>query len=168
MRTYWYVHYFSLAHKRIGLIIFLLLTMYGLYTVFVKVKEQKSAFYLFKSNVLVLFTVLLMSSFVNWDTIIAKYNVAHAGRSYYHMNYMSNLSNATLPIVDISASELAHIEQFQFNRYPLERTDINSRQYLQQIEIRKNSFKNEWEQKSWLSWNLCEYLAYRELVNSGQ
>ncbi|HSY61148.1 MAG TPA: DUF4173 domain-containing protein [Cytophaga sp.] len=164
IRTYWYVHYFSLAHKRIGLLIFLLLTLYGLYTVFVKVKERKSAFFLFKNNVLAIFTLLLISSFVNWDKVIAKYNVSHAGRSYYEMQYMSQLSYATLPIVDLSMDKLERIKQYQFNKYPLERIDITPSEYIQRIEMKKNKFKSEWEQKSWLSWNLSEYLTYMELV----
>jgi hypothetical protein len=164
IRTYWYVHYFSLAHKRIGLLIFLLLTLYGLYTVFVKVKERKSAFYLFKNNVLAIFSLLLLSSFVNWDKVIATYNVAHAGRSYYHMLYVSNLSCATLPIIDLQENELERIQQFQIERYPLETEELSPQSYVQKIEIRKNAFKKEWEQKSWLSWNLSEYLTYMELV----
>lgn len=130
IRNYWYVHYFSLAHKRIGLFIFLLLTLYGLYIVIVKVKERKSAFFLFKNNVLAIFTLLLLSSFVNWDMVIAKYNVTHAGSSYYHMQYMARLSNATIPVVDLALEELNKINQFQFNKYPLERSDISPGQYI--------------------------------------
>jgi hypothetical protein len=166
IRNYWYVHYFSLAHKRIGLLIFLLLTLYGLYTVFIKVKERKSAFYLFKNNALAIFTVLLISSFINWDILIAKYNVAHIRKSYYHMKYMSDLSYATLPIVDLPVYELEQIELFQRDRYSFERTDISPEQYIQKIEMKKNNFKNEWEQKSWLSWNLSEYLTYSELIEN--
>lgn len=166
IRNYWYVHYFSLAHKRIGLFIFLLLTIYGLYTVFIKVKERKSAFYLFRNNVLVIYALLLVSSFINWDVIIAKYNVAHAGKSYYEMRYAAYLSDATLPIVELPIAELERIQKFQFNKYPLERNDLTPELYIQTIEWRKNEFKNKWEKKSWLSWNLSEYLTYRKLVDS--
>jgi hypothetical protein len=164
IRNYWYVHYFSLAHKRIGLFIFLLLTLYGLYTVFVKVKIRKSTFYLFKKNVFATFTLLLVSSFINWDVVIAKYNVTHAGKSYYEMQYMSHLSPATLPIVDLTLDELEQIKKFQFNKYTLERNDLSPELYIKTIEWRKNEFKNAWEDKSWLSWNLSEYLTYKELV----
>ena len=44
IRNYWYIYYYSLAYKRIAVIVFLILTLYGLYTVYQKVKDKKSAF----------------------------------------------------------------------------------------------------------------------------
>lgn len=52
MRNFHYVHYFALAYKRIALTFFLLLTLYGLYTVYIKVSQTKSSFFLFRRNAL--------------------------------------------------------------------------------------------------------------------
>jgi len=163
VRNFWYINYFSLAYKRIGVIIFLVLTIYGLYTVFVKVNRRKSSFYLFKSNSLALYVVLVVSSIINWDTLIAKYNFKHSERSFLHLDYLSTLSDKSLPYLDKPLSELSRIDTIQKAKFPFEQKFMTPEKYHQIIEGRKIAFKKEWQSKSFLSWNLSEYLAYKKL-----
>lgn len=163
IRNYWYVHYFSLAHLRIGLFIFLAITLIGLITIYIKVKENKSAFYLFRVNTLVIIIILTVSSFFDWDKIIANYNVSQAGKSYYHLDYMSTLSYKTLPIVILPDEKLTNIVQYQSQDYSFERDACSTENYLERLENRKMKFKYDWENKGLLSWNLPEHLAYRKL-----
>ena len=163
IRNFWYIHYFSLAYKRIGVIIFLILTIYGLYTILIKVRRKKSVFYLLRSNAFALYLVLILSSIINWDTMIAKYNFNHANKSFVHLNYLSTLSDKTLPYLDKSMAELSFIDETQKKKFPFERKFMSPEQYHQVIEDRKIAFKQRWESQSILSWNLPEYLAYQKL-----
>jgi hypothetical protein len=129
----------------------------------VKVNRRKSSFYLFKSNSLALYVVLVVSSIINWDTLIAKYNFKHSDRSFLHLDYLSTLSDKSLPYLDKPLSELSRIDTIQKAKFPFEQKFMTPEKYHQIIEGRKIAFKKEWQSKSFLSWNLSEYLAYKKL-----
>jgi len=163
-----YIEYFALAYKRIGVIIFLLLTMYGLYSVFKKIKFQKNTFYLFKINTLALYLVLVFTSTINWDIVIAKYNFAHSDHSYLHLEYLITLSDKTLSHLNKSEAELSEIESIQKKKFYFDEYTMTYKQYRTKIEKKKLVFKQKWEGKKLMAWNLAEYQAYRALFNSDQ
>jgi len=163
MRNYWYIEYFALAYKRIGVIVFLLLTIFGLYTVFVKISQRKSAFYLFKINAFTWFIALILTAAIPWDSLIAKYNFANADQSYLHLDYLLDFSDKSLPTMDQDAARWAKIETFQKENFEIDAYDMSFETFRDRIEWRKERFKTKWEAKNILSWNLAEYLAYRKL-----
>jgi len=166
VRNYWYIEYFSLAYKRIGVAIFLILTLYGLYSVFMKIRFVKSGFFLFRTNALALYIILVLSSTINWDTLIAKYNFAHADKAFLHFDYLADLSNKSLPYLDKPISELIEIENIQKEKFAYETDFMNAKEYHQHIEFKKSAFKKDWESKGFLSWNLPEYRAYNKLFKN--
>lgn len=168
IRNFWYIYYFSLAYKRIGVYIFLLLTLYGLYTVFVKVKCNKSAFYLFRTNARALVIILVVSTLFNWDCIIARYNFSNYNRSFVHLNFLAKLSNKALPYLDKSMDELLYIDSVQKEKFPFEYKYMAPDEYYERIRSRKQKFKNKWENKNWYSWNYPEAVAYRKLFGNGE
>ena len=163
IRNFWYINYYSLAYKRIGVIIFLLATLYGLYTVLVKVKNRKSSFYLLSVNSTAIFVILIVSSLVNWDTVIAKYNFKHSDKSYLHLEYLVTLSDKSLPYLDKSFSELSIIEETQKQLFPISEYSMTPSEYHRRINKRKEKFKLNWEKKNILEWNLADYRAYKKL-----
>ncbi len=163
IRNLHYVHYFALAYKRIGLMLFLLLTLYGLYTVYVKVSKQKSAFYLFRTNFFTAYVILVLSSLVNWENIIAKYNFSHFRQSFVELQYLSDFPDKSLPELDKSSEEISEIKALQKTMFPFEKDDMPQEIYLQRIEARKISFIKDWESRNILSWNYPEYEAYQKL-----
>lgn len=168
IRNFWYINYFALAYKRIGVIIFLVLTIYGLYTVYRKVRERKSAFYLFKTNAYALLVVLIISSLMNWDSTIAKYNFKNSNTSFLHLDYLATLSDKSLPYLDKTLPELKQIEAVQNEKFPFEQKFMTSEEYFSIIQNRKRRFIDKWEAKSILSWNLPEYSAYKKLTSAGK
>ncbi|MBP6640185.1 MAG: DUF4173 domain-containing protein [Bacteroidia bacterium] len=161
MRNFYYISHFSLAYKRIGVIIFLLLTFYGLWTVFRKVSKQRSGFYILRMNTLTVFIVLSLASLVNWDSVIARYNFRHADQAFLHLEYLAGLSDKALPYLDKPLPELLKIDEIQRVKFPAEQIYMSPNDYFELIQYRKQAFKTHWESKSWLAWNLPEYLAYR-------
>ena len=164
VRNFWYIKHFALAYKRIGVMLFLLLVVYGLYTVYKKIKHTKTSFFLFQKNTLALYLILVVSSFVNWDSLIAKYNFSHANTAYLHLEYLSNFSDKTLPVLDVSSATLDATYQFQQEKFPYPYFSMTHQTYVDEIALRKQDFKEKWEQKNLLSWNLAEYLAYRAIT----
>jgi len=163
IRNFWYIYYFSLAYGRIGVYMFLALTLYGLYSVYIKVRYQKSAFYLIRHNAFSLIIVLVLSSVFNWDCIIAKYNFSNYNRSFVHLNYLSSLAPKALPYLDKSLKELNNIDSIQKRKFDYEYSYMSPEEYYSKIERKKEKFKLKWESKGFLSWNLPEYRAYEEL-----
>jgi hypothetical protein len=148
IRNYWYIYYYSLAYKRIGVIIFLILTLYGLYSVFIKVRNRKTSFYLFRVNAFALYIVLIISSIINWDTLIARYNFSHAGQSYLHFDFVAELSDKALPYIDKPLEELLKIDSIQNKKFPNETgLYMNPNTYFKVIQWQKDQFKKEWEAK---------------------
>ena len=164
IRNYWYIYYYALAYKRIGVILFLLLTLYGLYSVFVKVRKQKTVFYLLRVNFNTLLILLTLSTLVNWDSYISRFNFAHADRSFVHYDFLSDMSYASLPYLDKSLKELQEIEQSQKERFPTVEQYMQSQEFYDHIQERKSDFISIWKRKSLLEWNLPEYWAYRQLI----
>ena len=165
IRNFWYIHYFALAYKRIGVMVFLLLTLYGLYTVFVKVNQQYSTFYLLRRNTYAMFVILILASLPDWDSMIARYNFNHADKAFLHLDYMSTLSDHSLHILDVPVEEIRSATAGQEQRFDLnERIDyMTPEQYAERIKWRKDSFRKRWERRGWLSWNYADYNACRRL-----
>ncbi len=163
IRNYWYISYYALAYKRIGVLIFLILTLYGLYTVYRKVSKRKTSAYLFRVNFNAILVVLSLSSFVDWDTTIARYNFGHAGKSFVHFAFLADLSDKTLPILDKPLAELEQIKQAQ-QSFAAERHDIRPGEYYDVIQERKADFVQRWEKKTLLEWNWPEYKAWKTLT----
>ncbi len=164
MRNFWYIYYYALAYRRIGVIIFLILTLAGLITVIIKVRDRKTAFFLFRTNAMALYVVLILSSLINWDTLIAKYNISHAERSFLHLDFMADLSDKALPYLDVPLTELKTLDSIQKHNFPFERIQyMNPETYHSVIDSRIAFFKKKWEDKGFLSWNLPEYIAYEKL-----
>jgi hypothetical protein len=165
IRNFWYIKYFALAYKRIGVILFLLLVLYGLFTVFRKIEHSKTSFYLFQKNTLALYLILVFSSLVNWDSIIAQYNFAHADSAYLHLNYLSNLSDKTLPHLTKTKEILDTTYNFQQEKFPHPYFTMNHNVYVEKIAARNKAFAQKWEDKNFLSWNLAEYVTYKKLAS---
>ncbi|WP_027124588.1 DUF4153 domain-containing protein [Gelidibacter mesophilus] len=70
-----YVAIFGLTYKRIGVFIYLFLTLVGLVTTFFKVRNIKNLWFLFRVNTQVAFVVLIGSSCIDWDYAITNYNL---------------------------------------------------------------------------------------------
>jgi uncharacterized BrkB/YihY/UPF0761 family membrane protein len=70
------IQHFGLAYKRIGVLVFLALVLIGLVTIFVKIPQRKTAFYLVRVNAWFAIAILVVTSCVHWDETIARYNLA--------------------------------------------------------------------------------------------
>nr|MBA3972555.1 DUF4173 domain-containing protein [Bacteroidota bacterium] len=70
-----YIDESGISYKKIGVYVYLLLTLIGLITTFVKVWKVKTNWYLFKVNASVYYYILVLSCIPNWDVIITDFNI---------------------------------------------------------------------------------------------
>jgi hypothetical protein len=163
IRNSWYVWYFALAYKRIGVFIFLAITLAGIITVFAKIHQRKSMFYLLRTNLLITFMVLIVTSCINWDSLIARFNFSRYDRSFVHLDWMCTLSDKTLPLLDKSTEEMNVISQAQKKAFSFKTEYMTPEAYLQKIEERKSAFLNEWPARGILSYTIADHRAYLAL-----
>jgi len=153
LRDYYYIYYYDLAYKRIGLIAFLILVIFGLITLFIKIKNQKTGYFLFRTNTWAVYILLVLMSLVNWDSYIANYNLNKTTNlQELDVKFILKLSEKTLPILSEHKEELK--EGKFYNYYEMTNLD---RKY--------NNFVKHYYSSSWQSWNYANYKAYKYFVN---
>lgn len=163
IRNFWYVHYFALAHLRIGLFMFLLLTWFGLFLVYLKVNKKMSFFYILRMQFLATLTLVTVGSFFDWDRHIAKYNLAHSQQAYFHFDFLVSLSNSTLPILNQPIERLEEIDTYQMEQYSDERNSYSPAEFKSRVDLRAAEFMKKYEERNLLSWNLSDHRTYRAL-----
>jgi len=155
IRNYHYIQYWGLAYKRIGVIMFLIAVIYGLISLYIKIKYTKTAYYLIKKNALAVYLILMIFSLLNWDTIIAKNNLGHPIKNNMETCYLLSLSDKVLPMIEMQKQVLD--QDLKYNTY----VSYFPYSYRQYYKIRVNKFMNSYKKRSWVSWNYAEWKAYR-------
>jgi len=102
IKNYQYITSFGLTYKRIGLNVYLLLTLIGLSTTLIKVLNIKNLWYLLRVNTQMSFILLIASSTFNWDKTITHYNLNYAERT--DTNYLISLSDNNTMLLKASVN----------------------------------------------------------------
>ncbi len=163
IRNYHYIHYFSLAYRRIGMVFFILLVIYGLFTVWIKINKQRSIFYLLRVNAASVYIALLIMALIPWDNVIAKYNLHNYNKGFVHLEFLATLSDKTLYTLEASDERLNEIKYIQDTKFDYEEDFISAEEYSAIIRTRQKAFDRKMERLHWLSYNLMEYLAWSRL-----
>uniref|UniRef100_UPI00404A28AC DUF4153 domain-containing protein n=2 Tax=Gelidibacter sp. TaxID=2018083 RepID=UPI00404A28AC len=133
-----YVDFFGLTYKRIGVYIYLTMTLAGLITTFLKVFKIKNLWFLFRVNVRIAFLLLMVCSTLNWDHFITDYNINHADS--LDVNYLINLSNNNAFILNEKKDQM----------------DLIPYQY-ENIKSKYHDYVNSLNKKSWQEWSFDNF-----------
>jgi len=169
MRTYHYVQHFNLAYRRIALVFFVLLCLAGLFLIFKKIQGRRSLYFIIKRMSLAAYLLLVTCTLPDWDRIIARYNFSHHETAFVHLDFLSNLSNSTLPLLDIPLVELQEMRQsqnstFSDSRIRSYRGYMSPQEFHAYINGRIASLATYYENQTWLEWNYADYRAYQALI----
>ncbi len=74
-RNNMYIQESGLSYKKIGVYVYLALTVIGLVSTFIKVYKIKTNWYLFRVNATVYYCFLVLGGIPNWDILITNYNI---------------------------------------------------------------------------------------------
>ncbi len=147
-RNYYYINACGLAYKRIGVFIFLLLTIYGLWTLFIKISKKKSFYYLWFQNGWAFYTVLLLVSFVNWDVFITRYNINTQASNPIDARFLvEEVSDKNLFLLTENKEKIAQ----NMTLFP-----YGNLEFSNLIDRKWERFAREQAEYSWLSWNLTD------------
>jgi len=166
LRDYYYIRHAGLAYKRIGVLFFLALVLFGLITVFIKISWKKTNYYLFRVNAWAVLVLLVGASTVNWDEFIARYNIAHKETTPIDVDFMATLENKALPILD------QHIDDLKTHGQILEERGFRrvacADCWLQRIKSNQENFIIEQKTYSWLSWNYADAQVMKYFTEKGK
>ncbi|HLN52078.1 MAG TPA: DUF4153 domain-containing protein [Lentimicrobium sp.] len=163
VRNYWYLHYFNLAYKRIWVFAFLILVLFGLFTVFIKVRDDKTLRYLFIRNSIAAYIVFVVLSLFNWDNVIAKFNINRSGIAFFHTDFMHSLDSSTLPILIMDDNKLAQVKNAQASIFSYHANYMSLENYNASLKRRKADFLTGYPKLHWLSWTVSDYTTYQKL-----
>ena len=165
LRDWYYIQHYGLAYKRIGVLIFLLMVLTGLFTVFMKIQLNKTSYFLMRVNGWFAIILLVLTSCIHWDETIASYNLSQKDHIELDVKFLLSLSDKTLPLLeknlDVLSPKKATISDGE-GAY-LYRGSLN---YSQVFEQRKIDFFMAMKNYSWLSWNLADEYVKKQLMTS--
>lgn len=162
LRTFYYIDEYGLAYKRIGVLIFLLLVVFGLITMYWKIKSKKSVYFLLHFNSWAVYLMLICMSFINWDGLITSHNLKHFAKTEkLDIAFLLTLSDKTLPNLYEYKEDLGKYyimeNEWSGNIYVYKgepvRNSINAEEFL---EKRIQNFKERYKQKEWQAWNRAD------------
>jgi len=145
MRNFRYIEHYGLAHKRLGVILFLSLVIIGLLTMLIKVKERKTFYYLLFQNAWACYFALILACSFNWDVLITKYNLSGYSKAEIDTSYLvDELSDKNLYVL--------------LDHYNYGDAELNLDYGLGlRLKNKRKNFINEQERYSWLSWNYSDF-----------
>lgn len=195
IRDYHYINLSGLTYKRIGVLVFLILCIIGLFTVYIKVAQQKTLFYLLKVNGQIWYVLFIIFGVVNWDTLIVNYNINSRNRIALDVEHLMEMSDKTLPILDENRSLLnTYVAKSTYDydkktesvakavaitpaesttaKPPIDTLKLQRETEQKKIEafnrsldFRISSFKKEQLNISWLSWNYRDWQSANYFEN---
>lgn len=160
-RNNMYVVEYGLTYKRIGVYVYLLLTLVGLSTTAIKILKHKSEVFLFRVNGWIFFGILMVAPVINWDRVIADFNIHKAKQT--QAEYLLGLSYTSLP--KLYAYETAIIPE---NKSKNSKED--ERWFRAFRDKRLYYFLESGKELSWKSWYMDHENIHRELqeLNANQ
>ncbi|WP_394747073.1 DUF4153 domain-containing protein [Spongiimicrobium salis] len=140
IKNYHYIAELGLTYKRIGVFAYLLLTLVGLITAYLKVIQIKSFMYLFRTNTTIIFAFLILCTAIPWDRAITAYNLSHL--PHPDMEYLLSLNtNNSAQLYQYARQHKQEIPQHQKTR----------------ISERLATFKENQAAKSWQEYTVLEF-----------
>lgn len=140
-----YVVEYGLTYKRIGVYVYDLLAMIGLYTTYLKISKKTTIWKLLKLNSTAAYFTVVAMCFINWDVVITKYNLNYA--NHKDMSYLMKLSPNNLPLL--------YTEILDKGYY---------RDYLEELQIKTSNFIfHEEYYPNWQSWNYSDQEILKEV-----
>ncbi len=99
LRNYHYIDFHGLAYLRIGVISFLVLVLVGLVSLYFKIRDKRSFFWLTRVNAWAAFALLIGMTTVDWDRTIVRYNLGHDNPGEIDIDNYLAMSDRVLPLV---------------------------------------------------------------------
>lgn len=163
LRTFHYIGFHGLASGRIALLVLLAIVAFGLLILSVKVQQKRNA--AFTIRWVSAFSLILfgLCSLVNWDTQIARYNLAHGQANEIDVDNYLDLNPQVYPLIYAELSRVEH----QIERHNTNETRWinyqNIAEFKKALNKKSESYLKQRSKLTWLSWNPADAAAEAQL-----
>jgi hypothetical protein len=161
MRNYLYINNYGLAYKRIGVIFFLLLTIFGLITMVLKIKDLRTFRNVVMLNGWSIYIAMILISLINWDVFITKYNLAHTDPERLDLRFLlEDVSDKNLHVLLQYKNQLPNKSYTESHWFGLFKEEYNVEQLLEQ---KRQHFLTRMDNqgKSVMSWNWIDEVNWK-------
>lgn len=152
LRNFHYIEYHGLAYKRIGVIAFLVMTVVGLILLWMKIRQRKTAYYPFMINGWAFLLMMTGMSLVNWDLVIARYNLSFGHNGNVDAAFYLELSPSVYPVIqdnrELIRGQIRHHKKFE-----KQWQSITVEAFDQQFDEKLLKFREKHGRYTWLSWS---------------
>ena len=149
-RNYHYLHTYGLTDLRIGVMLFLLIVLAGLYFTFRKIRDKRTTYYLLSVNSWIVFLVLTASCLFNWTGIITRYNLKYLPEERIDLYYLgSTLSAKNVRLLKAYQAKQANTETQQLLDY--------------WIDQKEQRVLNTYRQNGWRGWNWADARIIKQM-----
>lgn len=163
LRNYHYIDFHGLAYKRIGVMVFLVLVLVGLATLFHKILHRRSMFTVLRLNAWALFAVFVLLTTVDWDSTIVRYNLHHDNPAEIDIDNYLAMSDKVLPLL---YADLEKVER-QMAKHQQNRVrwvdHLDPESFREELDRKRDRFLRKYEKRDWRSWTLAHARTYEAL-----
>ncbi len=154
LKNYHYIQDWGMTHKRIGVYIYLLLCLIGLIYTIYKVSAKRSFWFLIRKVSFTFLSILSFYALVNWNKVIAQYNLDDERYTYEKIDFYYNAS---------LGPEAYPLLLEYFHTHP-EKTKPEHITYLgNRIFYFKQQYFEDWT--AFPSLKISDWMVYHELEN---
>ena len=144
MRNYRDIEAYGLTERRVGVFVFLLLTLIGLWAVFQKVHDRKTLAYVFNRTAWGMGIVFLLMGSFNWEVLVTKYNIHFPSREGVDAAYLvGQMSTDNLYILWEEWEQLADLDP-----------RLDREQLADKLQYKNSKLQEKAQFYTWRSWNL--------------
>lgn len=167
LRNYHYISFHGLAYKRIGVIVFLALVLVGLVTLYIKVRERRSFFYLVRVNAWAMFVVMVGASCVDWDSSIVRFNLRHDNPGEIDIDNYLAMSDKVLPLIYANFDKVeAQMARHRTNRVRWVE-HLDPEEFRAALDRKRERFLFRVEEQDWRSWTWADHRTHAALKQAG-
>jgi hypothetical protein len=168
VRNWWYIDVYALTYLRIGVFVYLGMALVGLILTAYKIKTLQRVWALTRLNIGTWFLALCLSTMVDWDKLIADFNLLHAHQLTHNANvkkvkldrrYISSFSSTTLPQQILQTPMYLNPYNYEVTRRS---TDVDA------LSNSLINFYETYHQRTWKSWSLRDERLHQEIQSLQQ
>lgn len=137
VKNFAYVEALGLTYKRIGVFIYLLFTLTGLITAYIKVSQIKNFVFLVRTNIATVFVFLIIGAAIPWDRMITHYN-------------LTTIENPDIKyLIELGDTNSEQLYQYKTSKMRQIETSLSERITDKYIDFTKAQQEKTWQEYTW-------------------
>jgi Domain of unknown function (DUF4173) len=150
IRNWHYVDY-GLTYKRIGVFLFLSLVVFGLVSLWFKIRDKHTNNWVIRTNAWAFYALLFLNSLVPWDQFITRYNLNNTFKGNIDIYWL--IHDVSLKNTRILEENVEKLKKHPYNS-PYNNTNLEA-----DLAWKRHQFDNQfgkYSKYSWKSWNFAD------------